>query len=60
MKLYALLPEKYLETAKEFRVEFQMKASLGKNDFGEMTLILTVKDEKGKTTNGSQFIGEIE
>lgn len=60
MKLYALIPKEYFKKAEECRLEFKMDATIGKNDWGEMTLILTVRDDEGKAVNGMQFISELE
>mgnify|MGYP001577837544 CR=1 FL=1 len=59
MKIYALIPDNYLTEADKSNIEFNTSCSLGKNSNGEMTLIIKVADENGKTINGTQYIADL-
>lgn len=59
MKIFALIPDEFLEEAKECNFYFDTKCCLGLNDKKEITLIVTVKDADGKVINGTQYIADM-
>lgn len=59
MKIYALIPDEYLQEASDGNLEFETKCTLGKNTTGEMTLIVTVSDGSGKVMGGTQYIADL-
>ncbi len=59
MKIFALIPDGFLKIAENKNFNFKAQACLGKNDTGEMTLIITVKNRFGTAINGTQYIADL-